>query len=295
MKDKGEKKAKVKKPKTRKAKNREGGGGRTALAAIALVLALASLGGGGYYVFTERQAAAQASAAAKEADDAFKQRLATLEEAASVEKNQESVVIQMEPHGLAAYMADSAYLYITRFSDIRFEAAAESKALVKLRVPLTVTVHNNSDQTITVAGAALYPWETVFDEAARQETLAAQQQKGFFGEVTHGQRDGFSVPPGESVSIEIDARLRGVYSHPALEAETHRFFNSYFSDPAREAPSPDFDVIAEGKGAMNGQVNYLFRDALNFYCAQRNTRFTLTYSIKTGRGNAFSATCTVAF
>ena len=292
------KKKKIKPPRVRRPKapgGGGGGGGRTAVAVIALLLALASLGGGGYYVYTERQATAQASAAAKEAEDAFNKRLAALEEAASVEKNKESVVLQMEPHSLAAYMADSAYLYQTRFSDVRFAAAAETQALVKLRVPVTVTVHNNSDQTITVESAALYPWETIFDETARQETLAAQQAKGFFGEVVQGQRDGFSVAPGESVSIEIDAMLRGVYGHPALEAETHRFFMDYFGNPAQAAPDPDADIIAEGKGAMNGQLNYLFCDALNFYCTQRNTRFTLTYSIKTGRGNAFSATCTVAF
>jgi hypothetical protein len=44
---------------------------------------------------------------------------------------------------------------------------------------------------------------------------------------------------------------------------------------------------------MNGRVNTLFRQALGFYCAQRHTRFTLTYVIQTGRGNSFSATCVV--
>ena len=298
MKDinKKEKKSKARRErKEAKVNRKRPGRGLTALAVVTLLLALAGIGGGVYYVFTQQQAAAEAAAAAKKESDAVGKRISTLEEAAALEKNKESVFIQMEPHGLAAYMADSAYLYKTQFSDVRFDAAVETSALVKLRVPVTVTIYNNSEQTVTVAGAALYPWETIFEETARQETLAREQKKGFFGEVTSGQRDGFSIPPGESVSIEIDARLRGVYGHPALEAETHRFFMEYFGDPANELPGAEGDLAVAGKGVMNGQANYLLCDALAFYCTQRYTRFTLTYTVETGRGSTFSAACAVAF
>jgi hypothetical protein len=279
---------KEKKAKPPKIKKREKPGrGITALAVTAFVLALAAIGGGAYYVCTERQATARRA----EDMDNIAGRIEFLEEAAAIEKNRESIVIQMEPHALVAYMADSAYLYKTQFSSVRYESGAEASALVKLRVPLTVTVYNCGDQTVTVENAVLYPWETVFEEGFRQETLAAQQRKGFFGEVARGQRDGFSVAPGESRVIEIDARLRGVYGHPALEAETQRFLTDFFADPENEAPNPDGDVPAEGRGAMNGGVNTLFREALASYCARRNTSFTLTYKVKTGRGNTFSATC----
>jgi len=292
------KEKKVKPPKPPKVKKEKKektpGRGKTAIAVIAFILALISLGGGVYFGYSEWNTAKQAAALAKE-NEAINAKLAALEDAAPAEKNRESVVIQMEPHALAAYMSDSTYLYKTRFSSVRYEAGAETSALVKLRVPVTVTIYNNSEQTITVTGAALYPWETIFEEGFRQEALAAQQEQGFFGELAQGQRDSFSIAPGESQALEIDARLRGVYGHPALEAETHRFFMDYFGDPAREAPSPDYDVAVEGKGRMNGQVNYLFCEALNFYCAQRNTRFTLTYTIQTARENLFSATCVVPF
>ena len=283
------KEKKVKPPKAKRAK--PPGQGKTALAAVAFILALISLGGGAYIGYRDWQAAQQAALDS----EAIDQRIAALEEAAEAEKNQESVVIQMEPHALAAYMADSAYLYSTQFSSARYENSPEANALVKLRVPVTVTIYNTSEQTITVTGAALYPWETIFEEGFRQEALAAQQEKGFFGELSQGQRDSFSIAPGESQAIEIDARLRGVYGHPALEAETHRFFMDYFSDPEHIAPNPDDDVAVEGKGRMNGQVNHLFRQALSFYCGQRNTRFTLTYVMETARGNSFSATCVVPF
>jgi len=286
-KEKKEKPPKIKKEKTP-------GRGKTAPAVLAFLLALISLGGGVYFGISEWRTAKQAAALAQE-NESIKAQLAALEEAASVEKNRESVVLQVEPHGLAAYMSDSAYLYRTQFSAVRYEDSPEADALVKLRVPVTVTIYNTGDQTITVTGAALYPWETIFEEGFRQEALAAQQEKGFFGEVTQGPRDSFSVAPGESQAIEIDARLRGVYGHPALEAEVGSFFMDYFADPENEIPNPDGDVTIDGKGALNGQVNYLFRKALAFYCAGRHTRFTLTYTIQTGRGNAFSATSVVPF
>jgi len=290
-----EKKVKGKKARPPKMKKpNPPGNGKTALAVTAFILALASLCGGVYFGYSEWNTAKRAEALAKE-NEAIDERIAALERAAAEEKNRESVVIQMEPHALAAYMADSAYLYRARFSSFRYESGPEAGALVKLRVPVTVTIFNSGEQTVTVTGAALYPWETIFEEAMRQETLAARQEQGFFGELAQGQRDSFSVPPGESVSIEIDARLRGVYGHPALEAETHRFFMDYFGDPENPAPDPGEDVAVEGKGAMNGQVNYLFRQALGFYCAQRGTRFTLTYAVRTARENVFSATCIVPF
>jgi len=281
------KEKKVKPPKVRKEK--APGSGKTALAVTAFILALISLGGGVYIGYREWHAAQQAA----QANEAIDARVAALEDAAAAEKNRESVVIQMEPHALAAYMADSGRLYGTRFTNVRFEAGGDAGSLVKLRTPVTVTIFNGGEQTITVKGAALYPWETVFEEGFRQETLAAQQEKGFFGELAQGKRDGFSVAPGEFAVIEIDARLRGVYGHPALEAETQRFFAAYFADPENEAPDPGEDIKIEGKGAVNSRVNTLFRQALNFYCAERNTRFTLTYVIETARGNSFSATCVV--
>jgi len=268
--------------------------GKTALAVIAFILALISLGGGAYFGYSEWNTARQAAALAKE-NEAIGQRVAALEEAAALEKNREGVVVQMEPHAVAAYMADSAHLYQTRFSNVRYESNPEAAALVKLRVPVTVTIHNTGDQTITVTHAALYPWETIFEEGFRQEALAARQEQGFFGELAQGTRDSFSIAPGESQSIEIYAMLRGVYGHPALEAETQRFLTDYFADPENVAPDPGEDVTVEGRGVMNGRVNTLFREALNFYCAQRHTRFTLTYVIETGRGNSFFSTCVVPF
>jgi len=287
MKEKTPKPPKVKKEKTP-------GRGKTALALIAFILALISLGGGIYFGYSEWNTAKQAAALAKE-NEAIGARVAALEDAAAAEKNRESVVIQMEPHAALAYMADSAYLYKTRFSSLRYEANPEAAALVRLRVPVTVTIHNTGDQTITVSNAALYPWETIFEEGFRQEALAARQEKGFFGELAQGQRDSFSIAPGESQTIEIAAMLRGVYGHPAFEAETQRFFMAYFANPENEAPDPDEDVAVEGRGIMNGRVNVLFREALSFYCSQRHTRFTLTYVIQTARGNSFSATCVVPF
>ena len=292
------KEKKIKEPKAPKEKSPDRG--KTILAVVALILALAALGGGGYFGWSGWNTAKRAEALAKEneafakANEAINKRLAALEGFAAAEKNRESVVIRMEPHALAAAMADSAYLYRTRFSNLRFESGAQASAIVKLRVPVTITIFNTGDQTVTVKDAALYPWETIFEEGFRQEALAAQQQKGFFGEPAQGERDSFSIAPGESQSIEIAAMLRGVYGHPALEAETQRFFMDYFGDPEKEAPNPDDDVKIDG-GTMNGRVNHLFREALAFYCAQRQTRFTLTYVIQTGRGNSFSATCTVPF
>ena len=277
---------KVKVPKIKKPKTP--GRGKTVLSVIALVLALLTLGAGVYFGYTQWRA----EIARNEAVDA---KIAALEAVNAAEKNKESVFVQMEPHALAAAMADSAYLYQTQFSSLRYETGPEASALVKLRVPVTVTIFNTGEQTITVKGAALYPWETVFEEGFRQETVAAQQEAGFFGELAQGQRDSFSVPPGESVSIEIDARLRGIYTHPALEAETQRFFMDYYADPEHTRPDLAEDVKIEGKGVMNGRVNTLFRQALAFYCTQRNTRFTLTYAIQTARGNSFSATCVVPF
>jgi len=292
-----EKKEKLPKPpkEPKIKKEKQPGGGRTAVAVIAFILALLCVGGGVYYVLVERQSNLQAGAAAQEERDALKGRVDALEKDAAAERNRESVVILMEPHALAAYMADSAFLYGTRFTNVRYESGGDAGSLVKLRAPVTVTIFNGGDQTITVKSAALYPWETVFDEGFRQETLAAQQAKGFYGELTQGKRDGFSIAPGESVTIEIDARLRGIYGHPALEAETQRFFTAYFADPEAQAPDPAEDVKIDGKGAVNSRVNLLFREALGFYCAQRSTRFTLTYTIETERGNKFSAACVVPF
>ena len=284
---------KVKKEKKAK-EDKTPGRGRTAVAVIALILALIGVGGGAYFGYSQWQTAQQAAQLAKE-DEANKQRIAALEEAAALEKNRENVVIQMSPHAVAAYMADSAHLYQTKFSGVRYESSPEAGSLVKLRVPVSVTIFNNGDQTVTIKSAALYPWETIFEEGFRQENLAAQQENGFFGELAQGQRDSFSVPPGESVTIEIDAKLRGVYSHPAFEAETQRFFMDYYANTENEVPDPEEDSAIEGKGIVNGRVNYLFRQALGFYCAQRSTRFTLTYAIQTERGNAFSATCVVPF
>ena len=286
------KEKKVKEPKVKKEK--APGQGKTALAVVAFILALIALGGGVYFGWSEWNTAKQAAALAKE-NEAIDQRVAALEDAAAAEKNRENVVIQMESHAVAAYMADSANLYKAQFSSVRYESNPEAAALVKLRVPVTVTVFNTGDQTITVSNAALYPWETIFEEGFRQEALAAQQEKGFFGELAQGKRDSFSVAPGESQVIELYAMLRGVYGHPALEAETQRFFMDYFADPENEVPNPDEDVTIEGRGIMNGRVNYLFREALGFYCGERHTRFTLTYVIETGRGNSFSATCVVPF
>ena len=283
------KEKKVKEPKVKKEKSPDRG--KTAIAVVAFILALISLGGGVYFGYSEWNTARQAAALAKD-NEAIDQRVAALEEAAALEKNRESVVIQMEPHALTAYMSDSAYLYKTQFSNVRYESG-ETNALVKLRVPVTVTIYNTGDQTITVTGAALYPWETIFEEGFRQEALAVQQEKGFFGELAQGQRDSFSIAPGESQAIEIAAMLRGVYGHPALEAETQRFFMEYFADPENVIPDSGEDVTIEGRGIMNGRVNVLFRQALGFYCGQRHTRFTLTYVIETGRGNSFSATCIV--
>jgi len=283
---------KIKEPKDKKEK--VPGAGKTAIAVIAFILALISLGGGVYFGYSEWNTAKQAAALAKE-NEAIGQRVAALEDAAAAEKNRESVVIQMEPHAVAVYMADSAHLYRTRFSGVRYESNPEAAALVKLRVPVTVTIINTGDQTITITNAALYPWETIFEEGFRQEALAARQEKGFFGELAQGTRDSFSVAPGESQTVEIYAMLRGIYGHPALEAETQRFFMAYFADPENVMPDPNEDVTIEGRGVMNGQMNTLFRDALNFYCSQRHTRFTLTYAIQTGRGNSFSATCVVPF
>ena len=285
-----EKKTRPPKPEKIK-KEKKPGRGKTILAVAAFVLALVSLGGGAYVGYREWRAAQQAV----ENHEAIDERVAALEDAAAAEKNRESVVIQMEPHALAAYMADSAYQYRTRFSSVRFEAGGEANTLVKLRVPITVTIYNNGDQTMTVKGAALYPWENIFEEGFRQEALAAQQEKGFFGDVTQGQREGFSIAPGEFQVIEIDARLRGVYGHPALEAEVQSYLTEYFSDPENALPEPGDDVAMAGKGCMNSRVNYLFRDALGYYCDRRSTRFTLTYAIQTARGNAFSTMCVVPF
>ncbi|MDR2687019.1 MAG: hypothetical protein LBB75_04645 [Oscillospiraceae bacterium] len=278
---------KEKQPKIKKEK--APGRGKTALAAIAFVLALIALSGGVFIGYRDWRAAQQA---AKD-KAAFDQRMSALEDAAASEKNRESVAVQMEPHALMAAMADSAFLYKTRFSSVRYEANPQASALVKLRVPVTVTIFNTGDQTVTVTGAALYPWETIFEEGFRQEALAARQEKGFFGELAQGQRDGFSIAPGESQALEVYAMLRGVYGHPALEAELQRFLTDCFADPENVAPDPGEDVTIEGRGVMNSRVNTLFGEALRFYCAQRGTRFTLTYVIRTGRGNSFSATCVV--
>ncbi|MCL2106927.1 MAG: hypothetical protein FWH26_07740 [Oscillospiraceae bacterium] len=292
MKGEAKEKKKLKKEKESSAGQKKGGGRNVAaIAVIALALALISLSGASFFGYREWRGAREA----REAGRAIDQRVAALEEAAALEKNRESVVIQMEPHGLAAYMADSGYLYTARFSGLRYESGPEAAAAVKLRVPVTVTIFNNSEQTITVKSAALYPWETIFEEAIRQESLAKQQEKGFFGEVTQGQRDSFSIAPGASHSIEMDARLRGVYGHPAMEAETQRFFMAYFGDSAHALPNAEEDVAVKGKGVINGQVNYLFTQALGFYCDQRSTRFTLSYVIETSRGNTFSSSCIIPF
>ena len=285
-----DKEKKVKPPKPEKVqKEKTPGRGKTAIAVTALILAVIAVGGGAYLGYRDWHAAQQAA----QANAAIDGRVAALEDAAAAEKNRESVVIQMEPHSLAAYMADSGQLYRTRFTNVRYESGGDAGSLVKLRAPVTVTIFNGGDQTITVKSAALYPWETVFEEGFRQETLAAQQEKGFFGELAQGKRDGFSVAPGEYATIEIDARLRGVYGHPALEAETQRFLTGYFADPENEVPDAGEDVRIEGKGTVNSRVNILLRDALGYYCTVRNTRFTLTYTIQTARGNSFSATCVV--
>jgi len=273
---------KVKPPKEPKVKSESSGKGKTALSVIAILLALASIGTAVYFGRNGQRIAQENSA--------INAKLDKLEQNVNQEKNKESILIQMEPHGLEAYMTDSARLYQTLFSSVRLDETD-----LKLRVPVTVTIHNNSDQTITVSEAALYPWETVFEETALQESLAAEQEKGFFGEITKGERNGFSIAPGKSQAIEINARLRGVYAHPAMEAELRQFFSAHFSDPEQTAPSADDDVTVTGKGTMNGRVNYLLRDALGFYCTERNTRFTLTYRVTTARGNAFSSTCSVVF
>jgi len=291
MKEKKAKPPKIKEPKPEKEPKQSGGRLGMALGLVALLLALVSAAGGAYLWAAQKNQAALLA----QKDSAINKKLSALEEAAALEKNRESVFIQLEPHAPAVFMTDSTNLYLTQFSNIRYEAGADDSSHIKIRVPLTVTIHNNSDQTITVAEAALYPWETIFDETARQETLAAKQAKGFFGEVTRGQRDKFSVPPGESVSVEIDARLRGVYTHPALESTLHSFFKEYFADPDHEAPDPGGDIAIKGKGMMNGPVNYLFSEALDRYCARRSTQFTLTYTITTARENTFSATCIVPF
>jgi len=284
------KEKKVKPPKPEKVKKKKTPGrGRTALAVTALILAVIAVGGGAYLGYRDWHATQRAA----QDNAAIGGRVAALEEAAAAEKNRESVVIQMEPHSLAAYMSDSGQLYRTRFTSLRYESGGDAGSLVKLRVPVTVTIFNGGDQTITVKSAALYPWETIFEEGFRQEVLAAQQEMGFFGELSQGKRDGFSVAPGEYATVEIDARLRGIYGHPALEAETQRFLTGWFADPENEAPDPDGDVRIEGKGTVNSRVNVLLREALGFYCEQRNTRFTLTYTIQTARGNSFSATCVV--
>jgi len=289
MKDKHPKEKKVKPEKIKMEKTP--GRGRTAIAVIALVLALAGLGGGVYFGLSLFNQAESLS----EKNSVLGGKVAALEEAAATEKNRESLVIQMEPHGLAVYMADSAYLYKPRFANVRFDNSPETADSVKQRVPVTVTLYNTSDQTITVKGAALYPWETVFEETAVQETLAAKQRAGFFGELALGQKEGFSVAPGESYAMEVDARLRGVYGHPALEAETQRFLSDRLSGPDDTPPEPADDVAVSGKGLMNGNVNFLFREALGFYCAQRYTRFTLNYTVETARGNTFTASCVVPF
>lgn len=279
---------KIKEPKIKKERA-PGTGSKAALAlgVAALLLALAGIGGGVYLWFSQRDQAA----ALAEQSSGMESKLSALEEAAAVEKNRENVFIQLEPHAPVVYMADSANLYLTRFSNIRYEGEGG----IKIRVPLTVTIYNNADQTVTVESAALYPWETIFDETPLQQTLAAKQAGGFFGERTQGQRDKFSVAPGESVTIEADARLRGVYTHPALESELHAFFKAYYDDAENALPNAEEDIALPGKGTMNGQVNYLFSEALGAYCAARATRFTLTYTIATARGNSFSATCAVPF
>jgi len=286
MNEKKAKPPKIKEPKVAKKTIQSSGRGGIALGIAALLLALAGLGGGVFLWITQKN---QVALFAREGS-AINQKLSDLEEAAALEKNRENVFIQMEPHAPVIYMADSQGLYLTRFSNVRYEGGS-----VKIRVPLTVTIHNNADQTVTVTEAALYPWETVFDETPRQEALAAKQAKGFFGEVTRGQRNKFSIPPGESVSVEIDARLRGIYTHPALESELHGFFKDYFADPDHVALDPEGDVAVKGKGTMNGPVNYLFSEALGRYCARRSTQFTLTYTITTARENTFSATCAIPF
>ncbi|MDR0530913.1 MAG: hypothetical protein LBG83_02480 [Oscillospiraceae bacterium] len=282
----------TKPPKGKPPKEKKPGRGRMAVALAALLLGTISLAGVAYFGFRAIQSE---RAQTKIAGDynALKGQIEKLEQAAALEKNRESVVIQLEPHGLTAYMTDSKRLYQTLFSGVRYESNPEAAGAVKLRVPLSVTIYNNSEQTITIQSAALYPWETIFEETAVREPLAARQKSGFFGSLDQGQRDRFSVAPGASYSLEIDARLRGVYTHPALEAEMSRFFMEYFDDPEHAAPSLEGDSAIEGKGVVNGQVNYLYRKALAYYCTQRSTRFTLTYSIKTARGNTFSASCAV--
>ena len=272
----------VKPPKEPKVKRESSGKGKTVLGIIAILLALASLSTAIYFGMNGRRIAQENSA--------INAKLDKLEQNVNQEKNRESVLIQMEPHGLEAYMTDSARLYQTLFSSVRYDETD-----LKLRVPVTVTIHNNSDQTITISDAALYPWETVFEETTRQESLAAEQEKGFFGELTKGERSGFSIAPGKSQSIEIDARLRGVYTHPAMEAELRKFFSEHFKNPEQLVPTAGEDLAVTGKGTSNGRVNYLLRDALGFYCTERSTRFTLTYRVTTARGNAFSSTCSVVF
>ena len=274
-----------------KQKPKPPGRGRTAFAVTAFILAVITLGGSAYFgwrIYRQAEAIEKGSSAIND-------KIAALEEDISAEKNRENILIQIEPHGLEAYMADSAFLYKTRFSSVRFDTGAEAEGFVRLRVPVTVTLYNDGEQTVTVERAALYPWETIFDEGFRQEALVARQAKGFFGELAQGPRDKFSLAPGESATLEIDAMLRGVYGHPAMESEMRRFLAARFSDPEQAAPDPAGDVTVKGKGLMNARVSFLLRDALAFYCDQRGTRFTLTYTIETERGNSFSATCAVPF
>ena len=108
-------------------------------AIVALLLSLASLGIALFLIFSGQRAARLADRIAKD-NETINQKVAALEEAAAAEKNRESAVIQMEPHGLAVYMGDSAALYKTKFSSIRYEGAEA----VKLRAPVTVTIFNTS-------------------------------------------------------------------------------------------------------------------------------------------------------
>ena len=122
-----EKKVKPPKPpKEPKVKNESSGKGKTALSVIAILLALASIGTAVYFGMNGQRIARENSA--------INEKLDKLEQNVNQEKNKESVLIQMEPHGLEAYMTDSARLYQTLFSSVRYDETD-----LKLRVPVTVT------------------------------------------------------------------------------------------------------------------------------------------------------------
>ena len=192
----------------------------------------------------------------------------------------EDIEISIKSDQLRVYMYDSEYCYQTSFSSMYLTDFLATEFFVMSYIPVTVTIYNNSDKTLTIRNSS-------FNSYSPSKTVDVSDNF-FYGHILEGDKYNFSIPPGEFKELKIEAHLDVREFSEEIGNIVGEELRKYGMGYITEADEYKFEHCVS-----NWIVDNLFDNAFCEIKKQQDLRWEIKYAIQTARGSNFDAICII--